>query len=255
MKGLGRFLEFSVPTTDILDSLDYYRLLGFSEAAVGDIWPHRYAVVSDGILNIGLHTGRFDAPTLTFVRSELAQDAERLAEHGFEFTTQRVGDDSFNELGLEDRYGHAVAILEARTFSGVDEFDDDSACGTWLELTLPVSDAVHAAAFWGPLASTALRIREEPPTHLRFNVSSLPLGLSEHQALRQPALCFKCHDTNALVQLLDQHGLPYARSPDFENALIRLIAPESTMIFIFAEDFLGELYEVDESGARDDSLH
>ncbi len=254
MRGLGRFLEFSVPTTDILESLDYYRLLGFSEAVVGDIWPHRYAVISDGVLNIGLHTGRFDAPTLTFVRNDLAQDAERLAEHGFEFTARQTGQESFNQLRLEDRYGHAVAILEARTFSGVDEFDDDSACGTWIELTLPVSDTVHAAAFWGPLASSALRIREEGPTHLRFNVGNLPLGLSEHRALRQPALCFKCQDTNALLRLLDRHGLPYARSPDFENALIRLIAPEGTTLFVFTADFLGELYEVDESGARDNFL-
>ena len=37
MSSLGRFLEFSIRTPDILDSLSYYKLLGFTELAVEPI--------------------------------------------------------------------------------------------------------------------------------------------------------------------------------------------------------------------------
>ena len=33
---LGRFLEFSVPTNNIVDSLSFYKLLGFHELDSGD---------------------------------------------------------------------------------------------------------------------------------------------------------------------------------------------------------------------------
>ena len=45
---LGRFLEFSVQTGDIIDSLGFYKLLGFHEIEIGDVLQHKYAVVSDG---------------------------------------------------------------------------------------------------------------------------------------------------------------------------------------------------------------
>ena len=68
MNGIGRFLELSVHAPDILDSLHFYKLLGFEEVPSGDIWPHKYAVVSDGELNIGLHDREFDSPAIAFVQ-------------------------------------------------------------------------------------------------------------------------------------------------------------------------------------------
>ena len=50
MSGLGRFLEFSVRAPEILESLGYYKLLGFAEQSIGDAWSHKYAVLSDGVL-------------------------------------------------------------------------------------------------------------------------------------------------------------------------------------------------------------
>ena len=62
MSTLGRFLEFSVRTPDILQSLNFYKLLGFTELDIGDVWTHKYAVVSDGGIHIGLHDRDFDSP-------------------------------------------------------------------------------------------------------------------------------------------------------------------------------------------------
>lgn len=247
MSSLGRFLEFSVRTPDILDSLGYYKMLGFSELEIGDVWSHKYAVVTDGVLCIGLHDRVFDAPTISFVQQDLAKRARAMTDHGFDFSFMRLDEDVFNELGLADRDGHRVTMLEARTFTGGDEFDNDSACGTWFELSLPVRDAVHSARFWASVAPNLLRVREEPTTHMRFDVDGAALGLSESIALNSPSLCFRCQDKDALLALVDKHGLPHEKFPGYEGAFVALKAPEGTMLYAFDEDFLGDTYEVEES--------
>jgi hypothetical protein len=252
MSSLGRYLEFSVRTPEILDSLGFYKLLGFAELEIGDVWPHKYAVVSDGVLCIGLHDREFDAPSITYVQQDLAKHARSMADHGFDFQFLQLDEDAFNEIGLADRDGHRVTMLEARTFTGGDEFDNDSACGTWFELSLPARSAVHAARFWASVAPVLLRVREEPTTHMRFDAGGFALGLSESIALESPSLCFRCHDKDALLELVAKHDLEHQKFPGYEGAFIAIKAPEGTMLFAFDEDFLGENYEVDESDYADE---
>jgi len=247
MSSLGRFLEFSVRTPNILESLAYYKTLGFTELEIGDVWPHKYAVLSDGVLCIGLHEREFNAPAITFVQQDLAKRARSMADHGFDFDFMQLDEDAFNELRLADRDGHRITMLEARTFTGGDEFDNDSDCGTWFELSLPARDAVHSARFWASVAPNLLRMREEPTTHMRFDVDGAAVGISESIALTSPSLCFRCQDKNALSALIEKHGLPHEKFPGYEGAFVALKAPEGTMLYAFDEDFLGDTYEVEES--------
>lgn len=223
-------------------------MLGFSELEIGDMWAHKYAVVSDGILCIGLHEREFDAPAITYVRQDLAKHARSMADHGFDFSIMQLDEDAFNVVGLADLDGHRVTMVEARTFSRGDEDDADSSCGTWFEVSLPARDAIHAAQFWASVAPVVLRIREEPTTHMRFDAGGAAVGLSESIALDAPSLCFKCHDKAALTAVIERYGLQHEMYPGFEGAFVAIKAPEGTRLFVFDEDFLGETYEVDESG-------
>lgn len=247
MSVLGQFLEFSVYTPDILESLGFYKRLGFTEQTPGDVWPHKYAVVSDGIVNIGLHDREFAGPALTFVHPDLALRARSMTDHGFEFDYLRLDEDVFNELGFTDRDGHLVAMQEARTFTPPDDDTPDSLCGSCFEITLPVRDAMNAGHFWAPLVPKLDTLREEPTTHMRLDTGPLALGLSESIALRTPSLCFKCYDRDALQHVIDNEYLTHKTFPGFEGAFIELRAPEGTMLYVFDEDFLGESYVVAES--------
>lgn len=247
MTTIGQFLEFSVQTADVLESLHFYKTLGFIELEIGDVWPHKYAVVSDGELNVGLHDRDFDAPAVTFVQHDLAKHARSMSDRGFEFSYMQLGEESFNELRFADRDGHTISMLEARTFHASEEPDRDSACGSWIELTLPVRDALRAGKFWAPIAPTLLDMREEPTMHMRFDADGAPIGLSESIALNAPSLSFKCPDREALLALLDRNDMRFEMFPGFEGAFAAIRAPEGTTLYVFDEDFLGEAYEVDES--------
>ena len=252
MSVIGRFLEFGVRTPDILESLHFYKSLGFTELECADVYSHKYAVVSDGVLCIGLHDRDFDSPAITYVQADLARHAPSMADHGFDFTFVHLDEDVFNTLGFKDRDGHAVTMVEARTFHLSEEAENDSLCGNWFELTVPVRDTVRAAQFWAPIAPAILEMREEPTVHMRFDATGVPLGLSESIALEAPSLCFRCHDRGALMGLLEMRGFDYEKFPGFEGAFVGIRAPEGTMLFVFEEDFLGEAYEVDESGDPSD---
>ncbi len=250
---LGKYLEFSVHAPDVLESLGFYKALGFVELETNDVWSHRYAVVTDGDICIGLHDRVFDAPALTFVQQDLAQHARSMSDHGFDFTFLRIDEDVFNELGFADRDGHMISLVEARTFSAAPDDLEHSSCGSWFELTLPVRDTLHAGLFWAPLAPTLLQLREEPTTHMRFDAGGIALGLSESIALSGPALSFKCHDRDRLESLLERYGIKSERHPGFEGAFKVIVAPEGTKIYLFDEDFLGEAYVVDESDELPDA--
>ena len=252
MSTIGRFLELGVQTPDILESLHFYKSLGFTELDCADVYPHKYAVVSDGELCIGLHDNEFDSPAITYVQPDLAKHARSMTDHGFDFAFLNLHEDIFNTLGFRDRDNHAVTMVEARTFHVSEEAENDSLCGSWFELTLPVRDTLHAAQFWAPIAPTLLQVREEPTVHMRFDATGVALGLSESIALKGPSLCFRCLDRETLLALLDQRGFDYEKFPGFEGAFVAIRAPEGTTLFVFEEDFLGEAYEVDESGDPSD---
>ncbi|MDZ7769481.1 MAG: hypothetical protein U5K38_10605 [Woeseiaceae bacterium] len=82
---------------------------------------------------------------------------------------------------------------------------------------------------------------------MRFDAGSMAMGLSESIALKQPGLCFKCTDRDALTDAVERHGFRIQKYPGFEGAFAMLEAPEGTRLYVFDEDFLGESYVVDES--------
>lgn len=244
---LGRFLEFTVATPDVLESLNFYKQLGFYELEGGDVWSHKYIAISDGELCIGLHEREFLSPALTFVHHEVAKEARSMTDLGYDFEYLNIAEDSFNELGFLDRDRHLVTLIEARTFANPDETVDNSLCGRWFETTLPVKDTLRAGRFWAPLAPELLRMREDPTTHMRFNAAGMSLGLSESIALTGPSLCFRCDDREAVWIALAKNGFQHKEFPGFEGSFMSITAPEGTSLFLFDQDFLGELYEVDET--------
>lgn len=237
---LGRFLEISIHTPDIQASLAFYESLGFHQAAVGEVWKHPYAVVTDGRLCLGLHQYVFSSPSLTFVQPDLAASLRPLRRLGIEFVFERLGEEIFNEAGLRDPLGQMVTLLEARTFSPpVLESHRGSVCGYFSEFALPAGDFEPARRFWESLGFIALDEEALPFPRLTLTSDHLNLGLYRSRVMRQPMLRFEDEAMPERLEQLRADG--HTVTDEMPEALDErkngvLVAPEGTRLLLMLSD-------------------
>lgn len=236
---LGRFLEMSIHCTDVLESLRFYEALGFSQAPVGEIWKHPYAVLTDGRVHLGLHGYHFHSPALTWVQSGLRQHVPALETAGVDFEFLKLGDDCFNELGFLSPDDQMVTLLEARTYSPGARMSRQTSLLDWFDaVLLPCSDVPVSRAFWERLGFVAVDENESPVPHVGLTSDSLNLALTAHHAVAEPLLMFKTGDLVARREGLAAAGIEPERLPrgmDPQRALL-LHAPEGTGLLLVQED-------------------
>jgi len=236
---LGRFLEFSIATPDIRASLEFYDKLGFSQAQVGEAWPHPYAVVTDGRICLGLHQEFIPAPSITFVKPDLLKHLAVLEKLGLSFEFRRLGNDVFNELGWRDPSDHLIRLVEARTFSPAKRLTTDtSLCGYFLEIALPAPQRDAAKEFWEKLGFVGMDEPDALLPHVSCTSDSINIGLYQPAHLPRPTLLFEAGDVGgALARLAEAGILPEGQVPPPLRQLPAtvLLAPEGTQILLLSE--------------------
>lgn len=237
---LGRFHELSVPTQDILASVEFYERLGFTQAQARDVWPHPYAVVTDGRIVIGLHQSPARALSLTFVQPDVARRCADLERSGLRLAYRRTGAEVFHEAGFNDPSGGLIALLEARTYSPAGRRPEStSRCGYFAALGLPAANFDAARRFWEPLGFVAGEELEEPYPHLPLTSDHLSIAFHRPRTLAGPALIFAEEDMAIRISHLREDGvepsgdLPAGLDPA-ANALIE--APEGTLLLLLAAE-------------------
>lgn len=233
---IGRFLEISVFAPNVRESLAFYEALGFEQASVGEMWPHAYAVITDGRLVLGLHGAPLRAPALSFVLPDLQHALSDLEARGIQFEEQRLGDDVFNYVTFTEPTGHCIRLLEARTFSPPPiALPDSTTCGYFVEYGLPTREVDPARAFWEALGFVALEELSEPFAHVELTSALLNLGLYRSRAFRQPLLTFEANDMRERLARLRERGVSLSDEmpdtlDDSLNAVV--IAPEGTRLLL-----------------------
>ncbi len=91
-KQCGAFGEFAHPVKDIKTSVAFWKKLGFkSSAEMSDPYPH--AILSDGLMIIGLHqTDHFDYPAVTYFSMNAAERIKQLKTSGLKGLTSFMGE-------------------------------------------------------------------------------------------------------------------------------------------------------------------
>ncbi|HKE95427.1 MAG TPA: hypothetical protein VKB34_14030 [Povalibacter sp.] len=238
---LGRFLEISVHTPAIRESLEFYESLGFEQVSVGETWPYPYAVVTDGRLFIGLHGALVRSPALTFVLPELARGMEPLREAGIVFDQERLGNDVFNQATFTDPCGQCIQLLEARTFSPPhSQALVQTSCGYFSEFGIPARDVASCREFWEPLGFVAMDEDARPFPRTALTSDHLNLGLYRTRALRQPVLSFEDPDMRERLTRLRERGFRLSDEmpdtlDDATNAILE--APEGTRLLLMQSEF------------------
>jgi catechol 2,3-dioxygenase-like lactoylglutathione lyase family enzyme len=236
---LGQFLEIGIQTPDIRASVEFYERLGFTQAQTGDIWPHPYGVLTDGRLWIGLHQTRLESPALTFVRPELAAHVSTLERRGIELSRINTGSEVFNEIAFRDPAGHAVRLLEARTYSPLHRSAlAGSRCGSFRWLSLPARHPEAVRQFWEGLGFAAGDEPAEPYPHLRLRTEAIELALHRPRFFAEPLLVFGDVGMSSRIAQLRELGIdslePAPAGLDSRvNGL--LLAPEGTALLLLQE--------------------
>jgi catechol 2,3-dioxygenase-like lactoylglutathione lyase family enzyme len=231
----ARFHEISVTTPDIGASIDFYERLGFWQAPTGDAWPHRYGVVTDGRMVLGLHEAP-DFAAITFVHPDVAQVAGTLDETGVPLRLRQTDPEVFNRIEFADPAGQPIRVLAARTFSPADNWAErQSACGYFAHYSMPARDSAAVAAFWEPLGFVAMPEVADPYPHLSLTSDGINLALHSPRLLPGLALVFCEEAMAAKISGLRQAGvefelsLPRGLATD-DNALLE--APEGTLLLL-----------------------
>lgn len=213
----GQFLELSIPSDDVSESLEFYRRLGFTELPVNDIRDHYYAVVTDGRIAIGLHGGGFHEPALSFVWPDVARHARDLEEAGHELTIVELGIDEFHEAGLYSPDAHVFHFMEARTFSRR-RFADaaEPLPGRSAEIALRCSDYNAAIAFWAHADFVADddTIADADTDLVTLLAPGVVLGLRAGLRWPEPSLQFRPDDMETTRAELDRRDIAYRRTRD-----------------------------------------
>jgi hypothetical protein len=211
---LGRFLELSVWSRDISTSVAFWEGLGFEHGAVGDAWKHRYAVLSDGRLVLGLHEYQFDSPSLTWVRPGLAAALPQFQALGIRFDFAKTGPDEFNEAGFRDPAGQVVTLLEARTWSpAFERARRPTLLGHFREYRYPAPDPAATMAFWERLGLVPDG-SDSVPRAVAGGVSLAP-----RSGILGPELVFELEDLQEAAAALAESG--YRVEEDRETLVLQ----------------------------------
>jgi catechol 2,3-dioxygenase-like lactoylglutathione lyase family enzyme len=233
---LGRFLEFSLPTEDIQASFNFYLKLGFSEAAVGETWPHPYAVVTDGRISLGLHQLPDIEPMLTFVKPELFKHLAPIGELGIELDFRHLGDDVFNEVRWAAPSGQRVRMIEARTFSPVERSTGEfTRAGFFQEIALPTQDLGASKAYWEDLGFVGMEEMDGSLPHITCTSDYIDLGLYAPADIRSASLRFEVEDVRATLAALREIGIEARSGLSAElkaAGAAMLIAPGGTPLIL-----------------------
>lgn len=224
MGAFGRFLELSVPCADVQRSLGFYRDLGFAELATGDIRSWHYAVITDGVLAIGLHGDGIEEPTLSFVRPNLARQVGTLLAAGHQLEFSRLGDEEFNEAALRSPDGQLIRMMEARTFSPGGN-DGGPLPGRCREVRLGCHEPDATRRFLE--AAGFLPLETEHDDVVRLQVPGLTLALQARRP-SAPVLGFRSPDVSRLATRIGAMGIDVRRGPEGHV----ITAPEGTRLVI-----------------------
>jgi catechol 2,3-dioxygenase-like lactoylglutathione lyase family enzyme len=235
---LGRFLEISLAATDVAESLAFYESLGFVQAAVGEAWPHPYAVVTDGRLSLGLHGADFASPLPTWVAPSLRERLDVLAALGVTIDDARLDDLSLHQALLRDPSGQPLRLLEARTFSPPALSPaHSSALGYFEEYAYATPDLAAASAFWESLGFVAFEPVSEPFARAVAASRDLNIGLYAID-LPAPVLAFSDAAMPDRIENLRDRGYRFARRVPRELLALGaalLEAPEGTQLLLLTD--------------------
>ena len=230
---LGQFLEISVAARPLAAAFEFYRALGLRSIPVGDVLADPYAAFFDGAVAIGVHERDGSSPVLTFVRPRLRDYVRPIQRLGIEIEHAHLADDEFNWIAFNDPSGQAIALLEARTFPpGEWDPKNVSACGEFLEFSVPAGSLEASRAFWTALGLKEIAAGDAPQPWVRLAGHGVVLAL--HASAFRPGPTFRSAHVHARLEYLRAKGLNARAGGPLadQHRSVTVLAPDGMPIYL-----------------------
>ena len=110
---LGKFVELSVPTSDLDASIAYWEKLGFEVTEKHeDVEPWDWAAMHDGQLFVVIHkTDEWSTPAVTYFAPDVQRIHDELEDEGMEFINVRETDGVVTGVTIKSPEGQLIFIL------------------------------------------------------------------------------------------------------------------------------------------------
>ena len=219
---LGEVTAFTITTTDLEKSLNYYQRLGFSELFRTD-FPFPLIQISDGGIMIMLREGTKPYIALTYYVKEIDSVVSELESTGV--VVQRIPtpspmvkrflfqtEEGFNLTlvsyveGFVQPAGKTLLTMPPSDYSKPEKYTNQT-CGLFGEYALPVKNMGQSIVFWEKLGFKTLSQRTTPFPWAILSDGLSIIGLHETTQFDTPIITYFAPDMKEKIEKLKANGL------------------------------------------------
>jgi|GEM_PF-801082 len=114
---LGKLGEFTQPVKALPDAILFWSKLGYEPLHIAQI-PYPYAILSDGLIVIGLHQQHQVVRALTYFAPDMGQRIQSLREAGFKIQPMMQADDGrIDNAAIETPEGLILLLFKGDVFN------------------------------------------------------------------------------------------------------------------------------------------
>ena len=265
--GLGEWVEISLSVADLAGSLSFYEKIGLKKVDGGPE-PYPWAIVSDGVLHLGLHQQSFASPTLSYFSADRSMFLERIDLLG---GSQRLTPWRQRNLILtEDLPGNVISgefsdpegqrivlaaaayrthMLPARKFfSKADMFG---------EISLPTKNVQTAVTYWKRLGFTKIAGSDRPYPWATLSDGLIRLSFHQARRLVKPLITYFAPDMPDRLNQFHDRGLRFiSERKDSQGCRVgaAVRSPDGQLFLLFKGEMRAPYPEGKRRGKQDLAL-
>ncbi len=227
---LGETVEISLSVQSIGDNRTFLEQLGFQCVGENPDPANRAAVLTDGVIHIGLYERAFPTPTITYYAPDMARRITKLRQAGL-----AIGDDNT----FADPNGQRIHLYPFSQNRTPPTGTSTARMGTFGEFTIPTNDVKKSAAFWQKLGFTQTSGHDSNPyPYAVMSDGLLTIGLHQIGTIPRQHITYFAPDMIDRIAALLADGIEAAWQETNAHGQIdrvSLQAPGGQLFYLFEE--------------------
>ncbi len=230
------FVQISLSSSNLYNSLNFYKTLGFKEVEVHSGTAVPWAMISDGFHIFMVSQNNFPSPALTYYEKKFKDHLEILQSNGLtiQYIPSEAGRPWTAVLSAPSGIGITLIDLGGEKLPGTD-IRDSLIIGKFTELSIPVPDITTSLSFWRKVGFEVTGQTDVPTNIIGISDGKINLGLYQTDSFKTIALTYAAENLHVVKDKLKSLGVKFRTAPskkmDYPGS-IAVISPDNQLIFI-----------------------